>query len=119
FRQAEQDARRRHAYVASHGQLQAAAETGAVDRRDDRLVESLDPVEQRLPAPRQLRALMHRVELGELLDVGARAEELPAGREDEDAYGIVRLQLAEGLVQLLQDRRGKEIRRRVVQGDSG
>src|SRR5207244_6422340 len=95
----------------------SVADTGPGDRGDDRRVESLDPVEQRLPAPRQLRALMHGVELGELLDVGARAEELPAGREDDDAYGIVRFQLPEGLVQLLQDRRGEEIRRRGGQVD--
>src|SRR5207244_9902157 len=95
----------------------SVADTGPGDRGDDRRVEPFDPVEQRLPAPGQLRALMHGVELGELLDVGARAEELPAGREDDDAYGIVRFELPQGLVQLLQHRRGDEIRPRVVQGD--
>ncbi len=62
---------------------------------------------------------MHGIEVGELFDVGARAEELPAGGQNDDPDRIVRFQLPKGLIQFPQDRRAEEIRRRVVQGDGG
>ena len=43
----------RHAPVAGQRQLQAAAETGAVDRGDDRLGEVLHPVHHLLAVPAQ------------------------------------------------------------------
>ncbi len=56
---------------AGEGDFQAAAECRAVDRRDHRNTQALQPVQQRLARPAEFFAVRGRADLGELLHVGA------------------------------------------------
>ena len=70
--------------VAGEGQLQAAAETGAVDRRDDRLGQGLDPAHHLLSLEAQPLRLGLGGERGELLDVGAGDEGVGLAGDEHD-----------------------------------
>ena len=77
---------RDHAVVSGHGDFEAAAECGAVDRHDDRLGAVLDFEQQRQQtAPRRFAA----DHLAELADVGAR-DEGSSGADDDDRDGVRR-----------------------------
>ena len=74
---------------ARHRQLAPAAQRVAVDRRDHRLAEILDEIEDVLPGERMLAAGRRRLD-GELVDVGPGDERLVAGAgQDDDANGFV------------------------------
>ena len=77
----------RDAVVAGQGQLEPPAERRAVDARDDRLAERLQPAEQRLEVRRPLLQA-RRVLLGggaHHVQVGAGEEHLLAAGEDDAA----------------------------------
>ena len=69
---------------ASHRRLAAAAERKAIDRRDHRLAEVLDEIEDLLPETAGLLRLERRG-MRELADVGARDECFVAGARQDDA----------------------------------
>ena len=69
---------------AGHRRLAAAAEREAVDRRDHRLAEVFDEIEDLLSEPAGLLGLERR-DLRELADVGAGDERLVAGAGQDDA----------------------------------
>ncbi len=69
---------------AGHRGLAAAAERKAIDRRDHRLAEILDEVEDLLPETAGLFRLEGRG-MRELADVGARDERFVAGARQDDA----------------------------------
>ena len=69
---------------ASHRRLAAAAERKAIDRRDHRLAEVLDEIEDLLPETAGLLRFERRG-MRELADVGARYECLVAGAGQDDA----------------------------------
>jgi hypothetical protein len=119
FRQPQAYPGRRHANVASHGQLKAAAKTGAVDRGDDGLVASLDPVEQSLPAGGEVGSCLRRGQERQFFDVGAGAEEAARAGEDHDADAGVGLQPRTEFIHFSDDCGTEDIGGRVVQGDRG
>ena len=76
----------RDAVVAGERQLEPAAETGAVDRRDDRLGQRLDPAHHLLALEAQPLGLGLGGERGELLDVGAGDEGV--GLAGDEHHGL-------------------------------
>ena len=116
LREAERDPDRRHAHVARHRHLESAGETGSIDRRDHRLVEAFDSVEQSLPTAREFGPLVCSAELGQFFDVGPKAEMAAAGCKDHDADGRISFQLAKDAVQLFEGGSAEQVRRRTVQG---
>ena len=76
---------------AGEGELETAAETGAVDRRDDRLGQGLDPAHHLLPFEAQALRFGLSGERGELLDVRAGDEGvgLPRDQHHRADLGIV------------------------------
>ena len=66
---------------AGERELEAAAETGAVDRGDDRLGQGLDPAHHLLPLEAQPLRFGLGGERGELLDVGAGDEGVGLARD--------------------------------------
>ena len=97
----------RHPLMAPERQLQAAAQRGAVDGGDDRLVARLDLVDQR----RQERLLHARGELG---DVGAGRKEAARSRQNDGLDAGVGVGLVEGLLQAHAQRVAERVHRRVV-----
>src|SRR5437867_3879551 len=79
--------------VARQRQLEVAADAGAVDRRDQRLLERLEVVEEAGEEPR-VRAEHRRVPVSlERRDVGAHAEGLAGPCEHRDADALVPVEL--------------------------
>jgi hypothetical protein len=86
--------------VAGQGQLEAAAEGVAADRRDDRLGAPIHLAAE-VHAPPRLAELGGHRRLQELPDVGARREGLvAAARDHHRAHGVVGAQSREDLEQL-------------------
>ena len=77
-RHAELRGGRDHAQVAGGGDREAGAHREAVDERDRRLAHGLEAVEHRVDARLVDEAVLRGLELGELADVGAGDERLPA-----------------------------------------
>ena len=112
LRQAELRVRTRDPIVRGHRQLETAAETGAADRRDDRLgagLHSIDELAQgRVGGPRG-RA--------ELPDVGAAGEEAAGAGEDDGADGRVGQRTLEGRGDAGADSVGETVDGWVGEGD--
>ena len=110
------------AVVAGERELEAAAETGAVDRRDHGLGQGLDPAHHLLPLEAQPLGLGLGRERGELLDVGAGDEGVGLAGDEHDRLdvGLVAESDEQGL-ELEAHRRGERVDRlaRKVQRDDG
>ena len=78
------DVRRHRADVAMEGELEAAAERGAVDRRERGERQLAQPPEQGVPGGSSLPGALGR-DPGELRDVGARGEDERLARHEEPA----------------------------------
>ena len=100
----------RNAVVAAERQLQAAAESGAVDGGDNRLGRLLDRVDQ----GRQERLLHLALEFR---DVGAGGEELARARQHDGFDAGIGIGLGKGLLQTHPQRMAQRIHRRVVHAD--
>jgi hypothetical protein len=108
--------------VAREGELEAPAETRAVDADGDGLREARHPVEHVLAVGREPFRLGRRTELRELLDVGTGDEVVGLPREERDGTDArVLLQRLEAADELLLDRARDGIDRRAlpVEGDDG
>ena len=90
---------------AGHRRLAAAAEREAIDRRDHRLAEILDQIEDFLAEAARLLCLERR-DMRELADVGSCDESLVAGAcQDDAAYCSVVSRIFERGPQILPGRR--------------
>jgi hypothetical protein len=107
--------RHRDPVVAGHGDLEAAAESRAVDRTHDRLREVLEGAEERGEAFAAL--LLAGGDLLELLDVGAGDERLARADQDEPLHRPVAPRGLEGGVDPFRDAGADRVHRRVVDGD--
>ena len=93
--------------MAAERDLEAAAERGAVHRRDDRLVERLDLVDQLIERRQARRA-------AELGDVGARREAAPGAGDHDGANGRIASERLRGVLEAASHRLRQGIHRRVV-----
>ena len=110
LRQAHLGVRAGDAVVAAEGNLQSAAQRGAVDDRNAWLVARLDDVDYL----RQTRRLWR---LAELLDISTRVKGAPFADQHDDAYLRVRFGVLKSLQQALAHGMTKRIDRWVVDRD--
>ena len=96
------------AEVAVEGQLEPAAERSSVDRRERLERQPVEAAEQLVARTTPLPGPLGR-DLGELVDVGARAEASCAAREEEPPP-VARPQAAEHVLQRPQRRLAERVR---------
>ena len=95
----------RHPVVAGERQLEPGAEAGAVNRRDDRGGQGLDPADHLLPLEAEPLGRGLGGERGELVDVGAGDEAVGLARDQHcGADGRVVPQADEQRFELYLDR---------------
>ena len=113
---------RREAIRGGERELEPTAETGALDRDDERDTSRLDPPHHRVPEGARLRGIVGAPKGEELIDVGAGDEgpRLPAD-EHRRADRLVLLEQREISGELLDHRRGELVDRfpREVEGEDG
>ncbi len=87
-----------NAIAAGKGELEAAAEAGAVDRGDAGEGRALEPLEQRVRLANRAHDLVRRADAAELVDVGADDETagLARGEHQPARAGLLDLQHALG-----------------------
>ncbi len=79
--------RKREPVVAGHLNGFAAAEGKAVERRNGRAPQCLDPVKQLLAEPRDFVGPFGRIDRGKFIDVGAHDEAIVLTRMDHETVG--------------------------------
>ena len=111
-----------HAVVAVERELDAAAEDGAVDRRDRRVRQHPNPAEELVSRAATLDRLLATVDARELLHVGA-AGEAPGLSGDHERREAALLELGQQACQRLQRGPPEDVRptgpRSVVHGHEG
>ena len=101
------------AVAARERELEPATERETVDQRDGRTPQRLDRTDDLLAGTHQLVALVGRLELGELLDVGTGDEAVGLAGVDHQAAGCAPRDVPELDVQFLEDRPGQRVGRGV------
>src|SRR5205085_2445449 len=91
FRQAKDGVVSSHAHVARHRQLESASEARTIDGSDDRFVETLDAVQERLAAAGQLRSFVPPFQFIQFLDIASRTKKAAGGGKDDGADRVHRL----------------------------
>ena len=103
--------------VSGHGDLETAAERGAMNRHDHRLGAVFDPRQERVHVARRLAVAPRRAL--EAVDVGA-GDERPAGAHEHDRrYRVVLLGSVEGADDGCRNAGTQRVDGRVVDGDDG
>jgi hypothetical protein len=118
-RQAELRVGRAEAQVARRGDRQPRADRVALDDRDRRLAQAVEPADVAVDVGLVLDARLAAVEVEELADVGARDERATAGAaQDEDADCVVGVDLVAVVVKRLVHRERHRVARvRAVERD--